>query len=37
LGYLGVDGRKILKRFLKVVRLWTGVMWLRIGINGGLL
>jgi hypothetical protein len=39
LEYLCVDGRIILKRILWkcVVRIWTGLMWLRVGIGGGLI
>jgi hypothetical protein len=35
---LGVDGRIILKWSLKksVGRAWTGLLWLRIGVSGGL-
>jgi hypothetical protein len=33
----GVDGRIILRRIFKKwdVGIWTGSMWLRIGIGGG--
>jgi hypothetical protein len=36
---LGVDGRSILKCILGKVggKVWTGFIWLRIGISGGLL
>ena len=36
---LDVDGRKILKWILKklVRRVWTGLIWLRIGTSGRLL
>jgi len=36
---LGVDGRIILKNVLMKlgVRMWTGFIWLRIGISGRLL
>jgi hypothetical protein len=36
---LGVDGRIILRCVLKKkgVRVWTGFIWLKIGISGGLL
>jgi hypothetical protein len=36
---LGVDGRVILKWILGKydLRVWTGFMWLRIGISGGLM
>jgi hypothetical protein len=38
---VGVDGRTILKFILKKKnqdwRMWTGLIWLRIGINGRLL
>ena len=36
---LRVDGRRVLKWFLKKEdgRLWTGLIWLRIGGIGGLL
>jgi hypothetical protein len=34
-----VDGRIVLKSFLKKEddRVWTGLIWLRIGVIGGLL
>ena len=36
---LGIDGTIILKCILKKydVRSWTGLVWLKIGISGGLL
>jgi hypothetical protein len=35
---LGVDGRKILKRFFrKWDGAWNGLIWLRIGIGGSIL
>jgi hypothetical protein len=38
-GDLDVNGRMIIKRILKTryVRLWTGIIWLRIGSSVGLL
>jgi hypothetical protein len=35
---LVIDGRMILRRILQKqdVRVWTGFVWLRIGISGGL-
>ena len=39
LGDPGVDGRIILRWFFRkwVVEAWTGSIWVRIGIGGGLL
>jgi len=37
LGDAGVDGRIILEWILKIVRTWTGFIWLRTGSSGGLL
>jgi hypothetical protein len=36
---IGVNGKMILKRNLKIqdVRMWTGLICLRIGSSGGLL
>jgi hypothetical protein len=35
----GVDGRRLLKRIFKkwAGRAWTGMIWFRIGTDGGLL
>jgi hypothetical protein len=36
---LGVDGKRILEWMLgkRSEKVWTGLIWLRIGISGGLL
>jgi hypothetical protein len=37
-GDVGIDGKIVLKWILKkqVVRMWTGLSWLRIGCSSGL-
>jgi hypothetical protein len=39
LGNLGVYGKVVLKWILEKrgVKMWTGLIWLKIGSNGGLL